>query len=67
VFESFPPKFQLCLNVVYAQPTEEEIKKKQEDRWELCDAPEGVIGRDLDKEPTYPHSKFFFKRKVASQ
>jgi hypothetical protein len=44
----------------YAEPSKEEIKHMQEDGWERCGAPEGVIGRDLEKEPDYPHSLLYF-------
>ena len=54
-------------HAVYARPTDEEIKEKWKEGWEPCAAPEGVIGRDVSKEPTYPHSNFYFRRKVLSR
>jgi len=53
-------------HVVLAKPTEAEIEEKQKAGWEVCDAPEGAIGSDLEKEPTYAHSKFYFRRKAVS-
>ena len=52
-------------HAVLAKLTDAEIKEKLNEGWEVCDAPEGIIGRDLKNEPTYPHSKFYFKRKVT--
>ncbi len=49
-------------HVVFAKPTKIEIKEKRKDGWELCDAPEGIIGRDLEKEPTHLHSKLYFRK-----
>ena len=54
-------------HIVLAKPTEAEIEEKRKRGWEVCDAPEGVMGRDLEKEPTYAHSKFYFKKKIASK
>jgi hypothetical protein len=42
------------------KPSEEKILQLSEDGWEACAAPEGVVGRDLDKEPKYSHSLFYF-------
>ena len=47
----------------YSKPSDEEIAHMRKDGWEPCGAPESVIGRDLQKEPTYPHSVFYFGKK----
>ena len=50
--------------VVTSKPTQLEIEAKQKEGWEICDGPNGVVGRDLGNEPTYPHTVFYFRKKV---
>ena len=51
-------------HVVYLEPTQAEIQTKNKDGWEICDAPEGIIGRDVNKEPNYAHPTYYFRRKI---
>ncbi len=46
------------------EPSVEEIRARREDGWELCGAPDGEIGRELAKEPTYPHSRYYFRKPI---
>lgn len=52
-------------HVVLEQPSQKDIDDKKIEGWELCAVPEGEIGRELTKEPTVPHSKFYFRKKKS--
>lgn len=50
-------------HTILVKPTEIVIEEKRKEGWEPCDAPEGTTGRDLEKEPSYAHSVFYFRKK----
>lgn len=51
-------------HAIFHKPTKEEISEKAKDGLEYIgtDKPEGEIGTELEKEPTRPHSVYYFKK-----